>query len=149
MYYDADYIARTSEFLEDIMRAEKMDEIDAKMEFKARFPWIFIKAFDLVMKTNGYSRERTADEMGMHVNTLSKRLNGKPMVTLDFIVCASLLWRLPDWISSMLLDRAGLKLSEYDRRHQAIEHILHVLWSEGREKADQYLRSMGLDPLSP
>ncbi len=149
MYYDADYIARTSEFLADIMRAEKMDEIDAKMEFKARFPRSFIKAFDLVMKTNGYSRERTADEMGMHVNTLSKRLNGKPMVTLDFIVCASLLWRLPDWISSMLLDRAGLKLSEYDRRHQAIEHILHVLWSEGREKADQYLRSMGLDPLSP
>ena len=48
------------------------------------------------------------------------------MVTLDFIVCASLLWRLPDWISSMLLDRAGLKLSEYDRRHQAIEHILHI-----------------------
>ena len=149
MYYDADYIVRTSEFLEDIMRAEKMDEIDAKMEYKARFPRTFIKAFDQIMKTNGYTRERTADELGIHVNTLSNRLNGKTMLTLDFIVCACLLWKLPDWISNMLLDRAGIKLIEYDRRHQAIEHILHVLWSEGREKADQYLASRGLDPLNP
>lgn len=149
MYYDADYIVRTSEFLEDIMRAEKMDEIDAKMEYKTRFPRTFIKAFDQVMKTSGYTRERTADELGIHVNTLSNRLNGKTLLTLDFIVCACLLWKLPDWISNMLLDRAGIKLIEYDRRHQAIEHILHVLWSEGREKADQYLASRGLDPLNP
>jgi len=126
-----------------------MDEIDAKMEYKARFPRSFIKAFDQIMKTNGYTRERAADELGIHVNTLSNRRNGKTMLTLDFIVCACLLWKLPDWISNMLLDRAGIKLIEYDRRHQAIEHILHVLWSEGREKADQYLASRGLDPLNP
>lgn len=149
MYYDPDYIARTQEFIEDIMRAEQMDEIDAKIEYKARFPRSFVKAFEQAMKANGYTRERTADELGIHVNTLSNRLNGKTQITLDFIVRACLLWRLPDWISYMLLERAGIKLSEYDRRHQAIEHILHILWSEGIEKADRYLTSCGLETLKP
>lgn len=147
MYYDSDYVARTQEFIEDIMRAEQMDEIDAKIEYKARFPRSFVKAFDQVMKANGYTRERIADELGIHVNTLSNRLNGKTQISLDFIVRACLLWRLPDWISCMLLERAGIKLSEYDRRHQAIEHILHILWSEGIEKADRYLTSCGLETL--
>ena len=56
---------------------ERAREIDAKIEYKVRFPRSFVKAFDQVMKANGYTRERTADELGIHVNTLSNRLNGK------------------------------------------------------------------------
>lgn len=147
MYHDAEYIVRTEEFLKDIMRAEEMDEIDARMAYKERFPRKIVDAFDQVMKANGYTRERTADELGISVRTLYDRLHGKKAITLDFIVRVCLLWKLPDWISYLLLDRANLKLSEHDKRHQAIEYILHVLWSEGIERADSFLESKGLETL--
>ena len=60
----------------------------------------------------------------------------------------ALIWRLPEWISSLLLDRAYIGLSESNRRHLALQYILKVLWSEGVEKANAYLTARKLDCLS-
>ena len=58
------------------------------------------------------------------------------------------MWKVPDWISSLLLKTAGLNMSEYDRRHQALEYIRTVLWDQGIDSANKYLASKGLEPLA-
>ena len=58
------------------------------------------------------------------------------------------MWEIPDWISKMLLDRAMIHVSEFDRRHQALEYIRTVLWDQGIEAANKYLEGKGLSPLA-
>ena len=67
---------------------------------------------------------------------------------IDVYKRQALLWRLPDWISVLLLDRAYIHLSEANRRHLALQYILKVLWSEGVDKANEFLAARKLDPLT-
>ena len=69
-------------------------------------------------------------------------------INADFVVMLALIWRLPDWISALLLDRAYIHLSESNRRHLALQYILKVLWSEGIDKANAYLTARKLDCLN-
>ena len=61
-------------------------------------------------------------------------------INADFVVTIALLWRLPDWIRALLLDRAYIHFSETNRRHLALQYILKVLWSEGVDKGPRVLR---------
>ena len=65
-----------------------------------------------------------------------------------YIVTISLMWKLPDWISKMLLESAGKTLNERDRRHRALTYILDIMWDQGVEAANQYLTSQGLPILT-
>ena len=76
------------------------------------------------------------------------RSNPDRKITRDFIVYITLMWKVPDWISSLLLKTAGLTMNEYDRRHQALEYVRTVLWDQGIEKGNKYMTSKGLEPLS-
>ena len=64
------------------------------------------------------------------------------------MVGITLLWEIPDWISKILVKRAMINVSEYDRRHMALEHIRTVLWDRGIDEANKYLASRGLKPLA-
>ena len=73
--------------------------------------------------------------------------NPRKFITDDFIIRISQMWQIPDWISKMLLDRASIHLSEYDRRQCALEYIRTVLWDQGIEEANKYLAGKKLDLL--
>ena len=89
-----------------------------------------------------------AYKLHMSARTLKRWLE-EPLgnVTPDFIIRVSLLWQIPDWISKMLLERASIHLSEYDRRQSALDYIRTVLWDQGIEEANRYLAERGLEPL--
>ncbi|MBO6228996.1 MAG: hypothetical protein J6O50_00385 [Ruminiclostridium sp.] len=148
MYYDAEYVKRTLFFLDDLINQQNLDEIDARIEYKHNFPRTFIDAFDMLMRKNGDTRETMAEKLNTTTKTLREwLLEPEKKISADFITVISLMWQLPDWISILLLDRAGIHLNDYDRRHQALSHILHVLWDKGIKAADDFLESMRLDPL--
>ena len=69
-------------------------------------------------------------------------------ISRDFVVTISLMWKLPDWISNLMIDRGMVYIRENDRRHQALEYIRTVLWDRGIEEANKYLTGKGLSPLS-
>ena len=99
---------------------------------KHDFPRTFIDSFDMLMRKNCETRETMSEKL----NTTSKSLREWLMdpenrITIDFVVVIALLWKLPDWISLMLIDRACIHLNEFERRHQALDHILRVLWDKG------------------
>ena len=149
MFYDPRYVERTSFFLSDLVNGQQMDELDARMEYKDRFPRSFVKAFDMLMKKNGESRESIAPKLHTTERSLHDWLyDPERRITLDFVVGISVMWELPDWISTMLIDRAMIRVGEYDRRHQALEYIRTVLWDQGIDGANQYLASKGLEPLA-
>lgn len=126
-----------------------MDDLDAKMEYKDSFPRTFVKAFDMLMKKNGETRETIAPKLHTTDRSLHEWLyDPERKITADFVVGISLVWQVPDWISQMLLDRAGIHMSEFNCRHQALEYIRTVLWDKGVEEANAYLKSKGLVPLA-
>ena len=100
------------------------------------------------MEKNDESRETVAYRLHTSVDSLS-RWFADPVrfVTPDFIIRISLMWQLPDWISQMLLARASILLSEFDRRQRALEYIRTVMWDQGIEEANKYLESRGLERL--
>ena len=103
----------------------------------------------LGLKRNGDTRETIAEKMNVNSKSLQRWLKEPDRkINADFIVLLALTWRLPDWISALLLDRAYIQLSESNRRHLALQYILKVLWSEGVEKANAYLTARKLDCLS-
>ena len=149
MNYDPDYVKRTLFYLEDLINERELDEIDAEQQFKRNFPDSFLEAFDMLMKKNGDTRETIAEKLNVNCKSLQRWLKEPDRkITADFIVLLALTWRLPDWISTLLLDRAYIRLSESNRRHLALQYILKVLWSEGVEKANAYLTARKLDCLS-
>ena len=116
---------------------------------KRNFPSSFADAFDMLMKKNGDTRETIAEKLNVNSKSLQRWLKEPDRrINADFIVLLALTWRLPDWISALLLDRAYIQLSESNRRHLALQYILKVLWSEGIENANAYLTARKLDCLS-
>ena len=149
MNYDPDYVKQTMFYLDDLINEKELDEIDAEQAYKRNFPLSFADAFDMLMKKNGDTRETIAEKLNVNSKSLQRWLKEPDRkINADFIVLLALTWRLPDWISGLLLDRAYIQLSESNRRHLALQYILKVLWSEGVEKANAYLTARKLDCLS-
>lgn len=67
--------------------------------------------------------------------------------TEDFVMMAALILKLPDWITDLLLDRAGLTLSSKNPRHLALRWIQRAMWMDGVEKANEYLKKRDFKPL--
>ena len=138
-----------AERLEDLINEREMHDIEAELQYKRRFPETFIEAFDMLMKRNGDTRETMAEKLNMPSRTLLRWLEDPDRrINADFVVTIALLWRLPDWISTLLLDRAYIHFSETNRRHLALQYILKVLWSEGVDKANKFLKERKLDRLT-
>jgi len=149
MNYDPDYVKQTMFYLEDLINEREMDEIEAELEYKRNFPLTFLEAFDMLMKKNDETRESMAEKLNTTSRTLYEWLKDPDRrINADFVVTIALLWKLPDWISALLLDRAYIHFSETNRRHLALQYILKVLWSEGVENANKYLTAKKMDALS-
>lgn len=148
MNYDPDYVKQTMFYLEDLINEKELDEIEAELIFKRNFPDTFLEAFDMLMKRNGDTRETMAEKLNTTSRTLYEWLKDPDRkINADFVVTVALIWHLPDWISALLLDRAYIHFSETNRRHLALQYILKVLWSEGVEKANEFLTARKLDRL--
>ena len=149
MNYDPDYVKQTLFYLEDLINEKEIDEIEAELQFKRSFPATFADAFDMLRKKNGDTRESIAEKMHINVKSLQRWLKEpERKISADFVVTVALIWRLPDWVSALLLDRAGIQIGENDRRQLALQYILKVLWSEGIEKANEFLTARKLECLN-
>lgn len=149
MNYDPDYVKQTLFYLEDLINEKELDEIEAELQFKRSFPARFADAFDMLRKRNGDTRESIAEKMHINVKSLQRWLKEpERKISADFVVTVALIWRLPDWVSALLLDRAGIQIGENDRRQLALQYILKVLWSEGIERANEFLTARKLECLN-
>ena len=148
IYYDADYINQTKFYLEDLMNAEELDEIDAKYEYRRNFPRTFKDAVKQLRKKKKISLEKLAEILQVSDKTLSRWLEEpEKHGGVDLVAALALALQLPDWITAMLFKRAHIQLDEDDRRHQAIQHILRVQSNDGIEAANKFLKEKNLEPI--
>lgn len=119
------------------------------MAYKEKFPRTFVDALDMLMRKSGETRETVAAKLHITEKNLREWLNDPDKkISRDFVVTIALMWKLPDRISHLLIDRDMVYIRENDRRHQALEHIRTVLRDRGIDEADKYLTGKGLSPLS-
>ena len=150
MYYDPHLEERTNFYLSDTMNEQKMDEIDAKIEYRETFPRTFVDAFDKIMEKNNETRETAALRLHVSTDTLHRWLHEpEEKITLDFVVRITLMWEIPDFISDLLIDRGLVRIGKFDRRHQALEYVRIRLWDQGIEEANKFLAGKGVDLLEP
>ena len=148
MYYDAELERQEAFYLSDIVNQQQLDQLDARMVFIDQFPRTFREAFEMLMEKNGDTQESLAADLNITSRTLRDWLKDpEHKITTDFVIMNSLRWKLPYWISKMLLDRAMIRLNEFDRRHRALDYIRTNLWDQGIETANQFLVGRGLEPL--
>lgn len=152
MYYDAEFIARTRFYVNDFLNREKlgdMDDIDARMLYRQRFPKQFIDAFQYLRVSNGISMKDMADKLGMNQVTLKRWIESPAKYrNEDFLTAVSLVLKLPDWISRLLFKRAAVVLDEDSARHMALDYILRVQSCDGLKAANEYLTRHGFNPLT-
>ena len=149
MYYDADYVARTRFYLDDEITRRGLNELKAESEYKKNFPDTFREAFNQLCRRNSMTQDDVADALHMSLTALKERLKDpETRISADFIIQLMLLWQLPDWLTRLLMDRAYVHLSETNPRHLALLYIMRVMWMDGISKANEYLVSMGMNPLS-
>ena len=144
LYYDSDLQKRTEFYLSDYINQKQMSLPDAKYHYKREFPETFKEAFEDLMHKNGETQETMADKLGTTSKSLRDWLNDpEHKITLDFVVIVSLMWKLPDWITRLLIESAGRQINERDPRHRDLDYIIDIMWDQGVEEANAYLSSHG------
>jgi len=149
LYYDAALVKQEEFYLSDLINEKQLSVPDAKYAYKQSFPESFRDAFELLMHKNGETQESLAEKLNTTDRTIREWIKDpEKKISIDFVVTVSLMWKLPNWISKLLLESAGKTLNERDRRHRALTYILDIMWDQGVEAANQYLTSQGLPILS-
>lgn len=148
MNFDTEYVAKTIFYLGDLADQEVFDETE-EMKYKAEFPDSFREGLKKLMTQAGISFEEIAERMHISHSTFKRWLKDpETKVTTDFVMMISLVLELPDWISNLLMDRAGLCFGEKNSRDQALRFIQRAMWNDGIEKANEYLVKRGYKPLT-
>lgn len=148
MNLDVAYAKQTCFYLESDVDQISVNELIATKKFRENFPDTFKEGFQLLRKRNKLSLEKTAELMHISDTTLRRWIDApEEKITIDFVVTVALAMRLPDWLSTLLLDRAHKCLSDSNKRHLALKWILRVMWNDGIQKANEFLKQMGFDPL--
>ena len=149
LYYDAALVKQEEFYLSDLINERQLSVPDAKYEYKRNFPESFREAFELLLHKNGETQETLAEKLNTTDRSIREWIRDpEKKISIDFVVTISLMWKLPDWISKMLLESAGKTLNERDRRHRALTYILDIMWDQGVKAANQYLTSQGLPILT-
>ena len=148
MYYDADYVKQCEFYLSDLINEQQMSLPDAQFVFEKNFPETFKEAFEDLMHKNHETQETMADRLGTTRRSLREWLKDpERKISADFIVYVSQLWKLPDFISSMLLESAGIYLNKRDPRNRALEYIRTTMWDQGIDAANTFLRNNHMEML--
>ena len=148
MYYDADYVKQCEFYLGDIINARQLSMPDARYEFEKGFPDNFKEAFESLMRKNNETQETMADKLGISRRSLREWLmDPEKKISADFIIRIAQMWKLPDFISSLLLESAGISLNRKNPRNRALEHVRTVMWDKGVEAADRFLKDNQMEPL--
>ncbi|MBR3099647.1 MAG: hypothetical protein IKH18_08775 [Clostridia bacterium] len=148
MYFDREYAARSEFYMDDEINRRELRFVQAQREYRETFPKGLREAFNVLNRRCGLSQEKTAELMHMEPRTLRRRLAGDGKgITLDMAVALCLIWQTPDWISELFLNAAHLYLREDDGRDRALALILRMMWTDGVEEADRFLRKEGYEGL--
>ena len=145
MNLDEEYVSRSMFFLEK--NQVVLNEMEAEEQYKNAFPESFREGLMMLMAQSKTSIEKMAEMLVISDSTFKRWIKNEENITVDFVMSVSLILKLPDWLSNLLLDRAGLCLGEKNKRHMALRWIQRAMWMDGIGKANEYLMKRGFEPL--
>ena len=148
---DTEYIERTQFFLRRQTEGnEIIDEGPEIVKYQNAMPETFPECLKNLMKEARMTYEKMAEALNVDAGNFGRWMRGarRMPVSTDMVVMVSLILKLPGWISSTLMSRAGLTLNYKNDRDLALGQILETRWNDGIEKANEYLQQRKHEVLS-
>ena len=146
MFYDPHYVETCKVYLSEYQDKSMADRIYAYQEKHSKD---FKKEFEELLELNNETQESLANSLGTTSRTLRRWLKDpEECINEDFIVLISQKWQLPDFITEALLECLAMSLNKKNPRHRALLYIRSVLWDQGVEAANEYLKQCDYAPLA-
>lgn len=154
MYYDSEFYAQTQLYVDaftadlarhpdrhpKVKQEDIHDEYDAREYYCNEFPIDFYEGIKQLLRFNGISLSKMAEDLDMNEDTLKRRLNNpRDYRDSDFLAEICLYFKLPDWHSELLFQRARMQLYGNVKRDKIIQDILSRRSNDGIEAANEYL----------
>ena len=138
MFYDPHYVEKCKVYLSKYQDKTLSEGIYAYQE---AFSTDFEKEFSELLEVNNETRESLAVYLGIDRRTLYRWIKDpQNCISQDFVVLISQKWQLPDFITEAILDRLDKSLNRKNPRHRALLYIRSVLWDQGVDAANEYLK---------
>lgn len=100
-------------------------------------------------RKNGDTQETMAEKLQTSDRRLREWLRDPArFFTVDSVIKICLMWKLPDFISTLLLESLDFRLNRRDPRNRALIYILEVMWDRGVDEANAYLKENHFDTLA-
>lgn len=149
MYYDEDYVKQCEFYLDDLINEKQLNLQDAQFVYENDFPTDFKEALKRLMKKNHETQETLAPKLGTTDRSLREWINDPAKYfTTDRIVKLCLMWKLPYFISTLFLETRDITLNRKDLRSRALLYVLNVMWDQGVDAANKYLKECGMETLA-
>ncbi|MBP3900102.1 MAG: helix-turn-helix transcriptional regulator [Blautia sp.] len=149
MYYDEDYVRQCEFYLDDLINEKQLNLQDAQFEYENSFPTDFKEALKQLMKKNHETQETLAPKLGTTGRSLREWINDpEKYFTTDRIIKLCLMWKLPCFISTLFLETRNITLNRKDLRSRALLYVLNVMWDQGVDAANKYLKECGMETLA-
>ena len=149
LYYDPEYVKQCEFYLDDLINAKQLNIQDAQFKYENDFPTDFKEALKMLMKKNHETQETLAPKLGTTDRRLREWINDPTKYfTTDRIIKLCLMWKLPFFISTLFLETCDITLNRRDLRSRALLYILNVMWDQGVDAANKYLKDCGIETLA-
>lgn len=149
LYYDEDYVKQCEFYMSDLINGKQLKLQDAQYKYENDFPADFKGALKKLMKKNNETQETLAPKLGTTDRTLREWINDPAKYfTTDMIIKLCLMWKLPCFISTLFLETRNITLNRKDLRSRALLYILNVMWDQGVDAANKYLKECGMETLA-
>lgn len=133
--------------------AEECGELSAreKLEHMTRvlnaLPDTFPETLSMLMTQSGITEENLEERSGISVRTISRlRREERSNYSMDQVIALCVALQLPPWLSTELLDRAGLLLRR-TKQHRAYRLILDCMFMDTLDTVQSFLRASGCEAL--
>ena len=144
---DEEYNRHYISFAEEGSNLSAREKLEHMTRILNALPDTFPETLTVLMAQAGITEENLEERSGISVRTISRlRREERSNYSMDQVVALCVALQLPPWLSTELLDRAGLMLRR-TKQHRAYRLILDCMFMDNLETVQSFLRSSGCEAL--
>lgn len=144
---DEEYNRHYISFAEDANELSAKERLEHMNRVLAALPDSFPEAMDFLMRSSKVTTEQLVERCGLSESTITRlRTKESDNYKMDQIIVLCVALHLPPWLSSEMLNKAGLILRS-TKQHRAYRLILDCLFMDSIDDVQNFLVASGCSKL--
>lgn len=144
---DEEYNRHYISFAEETGEISAQERLEHMNRILNALPDTFPQTLTYLMDKSGITVENLEERSGISVSTISRlRRAERSNYSMDQVVAICVALQLPPWLSSELLEQAGLLLRR-SKQHRAYRLILDCMFMDTLETVQSFLKTSGCEQL--